>query len=268
MTTPIHTPVSPRRPRIHNHPLPLNFPPLPDTRGLGSTAVIRWGVELFEVDRTEHSDAGVTSGRVVPALMATADARTSRRPLSLEIEIGALLRTVTSAPPGCWREEAMRARRLSGVSRARRGQGRPPRRRLAGRHRFRPYGVVGRRGCHPWPPRRTSSRTPPNTPERRCRPVRSSARHCWSLVCLLVPAAGLSQVVRRLSAVPAARVKHYGGTTRKGDSWLRGALGEAAASAARTKDTLYRARTVRTWCELAFRGRRAGSGACLFGCCT
>jgi transposase len=31
--------------------------------------------------------------------------------------------------------------------------------------------------------------------------------------------------------------KHYGGTTRKGDSWLRGALGEAAASAARTKNT-------------------------------
>jgi hypothetical protein len=26
------------------------------------------GVELFKIDRTEHSDAGVASGRVVPAL--------------------------------------------------------------------------------------------------------------------------------------------------------------------------------------------------------
>jgi transposase len=36
--------------------------------------------------------------------------------------------------------------------------------------------------------------------------------------------------------------KHYGGTTRKGDSWLRGALGEAAAAAARTKNTYLQAR--------------------------
>ena len=36
--------------------------------------------------------------------------------------------------------------------------------------------------------------------------------------------------------------KHYGGTTRKGDSWLRGALGEAAASAARTKNTYLQTR--------------------------
>jgi hypothetical protein len=31
---------------------------------------------------------------------------------------------------------------------------------------------------------------------------------------------------------------------------------------------LYRARTVRTLCELAFCDRRAGSVACLFACCT
>lgn len=36
--------------------------------------------------------------------------------------------------------------------------------------------------------------------------------------------------------------KHYGGTTRKGDSWLRGALGEAAAGAARSKNTYLQAR--------------------------
>ena len=36
--------------------------------------------------------------------------------------------------------------------------------------------------------------------------------------------------------------KHHGGTTRKGDSWLRGALGEAAAAAARTKNTYLQAR--------------------------
>jgi transposase len=36
--------------------------------------------------------------------------------------------------------------------------------------------------------------------------------------------------------------KHYGGTTRKGDPWLRGALGEAAASAARTKNTYLQTR--------------------------
>jgi transposase len=36
--------------------------------------------------------------------------------------------------------------------------------------------------------------------------------------------------------------KHHGGATRKGDSWLRGALGEAAAGAARTKDTYLQAR--------------------------
>jgi transposase len=39
--------------------------------------------------------------------------------------------------------------------------------------------------------------------------------------------------------------KHYGGTTRPGDSWLRGALGEAAASAARTKNTYLQARNRR-----------------------
>lgn len=31
--------------------------------------------------------------------------------------------------------------------------------------------------------------------------------------------------------------KHHGGTTRKGDSWLRGALGEAASAASRTNHT-------------------------------
>jgi hypothetical protein len=36
--------------------------------------------------------------------------------------------------------------------------------------------------------------------------------------------------------------KHHGGTTRQGDSWLRGALGEAAAGAARSKDTYLQAR--------------------------
>lgn len=36
--------------------------------------------------------------------------------------------------------------------------------------------------------------------------------------------------------------KHYGGAARKGDSWLRGALGEAAAGAARSKDTYLQAR--------------------------
>jgi len=36
--------------------------------------------------------------------------------------------------------------------------------------------------------------------------------------------------------------KHLGGTTRKGDSWLRGALGEAGASAARSKDTYLQSR--------------------------
>jgi transposase len=36
--------------------------------------------------------------------------------------------------------------------------------------------------------------------------------------------------------------KHHGGATRKGDSWLRGALGEAAASAAHTKNTYLQAR--------------------------
>jgi transposase len=36
--------------------------------------------------------------------------------------------------------------------------------------------------------------------------------------------------------------KHYGGTTRKGDSWLRGALGEAGAAAARSKNTYLQAR--------------------------
>ncbi|MBV9919484.1 MAG: IS110 family transposase [Pseudonocardia sp.] len=36
--------------------------------------------------------------------------------------------------------------------------------------------------------------------------------------------------------------KHHGGATRKGDSWLRGALGEAAAAAARTNNTHLQAR--------------------------
>ncbi|WP_218105633.1 transposase [Micromonospora inyonensis] len=36
--------------------------------------------------------------------------------------------------------------------------------------------------------------------------------------------------------------KHHGGATRKGDSWLRGALGEAGAGAARSKDTYLQAR--------------------------
>ena len=36
--------------------------------------------------------------------------------------------------------------------------------------------------------------------------------------------------------------KHHGGATRKGDSWLRGALGEAATAAARTKNTYLQAR--------------------------
>lgn len=36
--------------------------------------------------------------------------------------------------------------------------------------------------------------------------------------------------------------KHYGGATRKADSWLRGALGEAASRAARSKDTYLQAR--------------------------
>jgi transposase len=36
--------------------------------------------------------------------------------------------------------------------------------------------------------------------------------------------------------------KHGAGTTRKGDSWLRGALGEAAAAGSRTKDTYLQAR--------------------------
>jgi hypothetical protein len=36
---------------------PLNFPPCPDTRGLGSTVVVRRGVELFEIDGAVHSDA-------------------------------------------------------------------------------------------------------------------------------------------------------------------------------------------------------------------
>ena len=31
--------------------------------------------------------------------------------------------------------------------------------------------------------------------------------------------------------------KHFSGRTRKGNRWLRGALGEAAAAAARTKHT-------------------------------
>jgi transposase len=36
--------------------------------------------------------------------------------------------------------------------------------------------------------------------------------------------------------------KHHGGATRKGDSWLRGALGEAGSGAARSKDTYLQAR--------------------------
>ncbi|MGI5186276.1 transposase [Dactylosporangium sp. CA-152071] len=36
--------------------------------------------------------------------------------------------------------------------------------------------------------------------------------------------------------------KHHGGATRKGDPWLRGALGEAAAAASRSKDTYLQAR--------------------------
>lgn len=36
--------------------------------------------------------------------------------------------------------------------------------------------------------------------------------------------------------------KHHGGTTRKGDSWLRGALGEAASAAARTNHTYLQTR--------------------------
>ncbi|WP_426502958.1 transposase [Dactylosporangium sp. McL0621] len=36
--------------------------------------------------------------------------------------------------------------------------------------------------------------------------------------------------------------KHHSGATRKGNSWLRGALGEAAASAGRSKDTYLQAR--------------------------
>jgi transposase len=36
--------------------------------------------------------------------------------------------------------------------------------------------------------------------------------------------------------------KHHGGTTRRGDSWLRGALGEAAAAAARSNNTYLQAR--------------------------
>src|SRR5262245_19581370 len=46
----------------------MSFPRSPDTRGVGSTAVIWWGVKLFVVDGTVHSDAGMASGRVVPAL--------------------------------------------------------------------------------------------------------------------------------------------------------------------------------------------------------
>lgn len=36
--------------------------------------------------------------------------------------------------------------------------------------------------------------------------------------------------------------KHYGGTTRKGDPWLRGVLGEAGDGAARGKDTYLQSR--------------------------
>jgi transposase len=36
--------------------------------------------------------------------------------------------------------------------------------------------------------------------------------------------------------------KHHGGATRKGDSWLRGALGEAGTAVARSKDTYLQAR--------------------------
>ena len=39
--------------------------------------------------------------------------------------------------------------------------------------------------------------------------------------------------------------KHHGGATRRGDSWLRGALGEACAGAARSKDTYLQAQYAR-----------------------
>jgi transposase len=47
--------------------------------------------------------------------------------------------------------------------------------------------------------------------------------------------------------------KHHGGATRNGDSWLRGALGEAAASAARTRNTYLQARYR---CLAARRGKK------------
>ncbi|GAB1690883.1 hypothetical protein [Krasilnikovia sp. M28-CT-15] len=45
-----------------------------------------------------------------------------------------------------------------------------------------------------------------------------------------------------MSRNPESAGKHYGGATRKGDSWIRGALGKAAAAAARTKYTYLHAR--------------------------
>jgi hypothetical protein len=49
--------------------------------------------------RAEVAELALDAAGVVPAVMATEDARTSRRPLSLGIEIGASLRTVTVVRP-------------------------------------------------------------------------------------------------------------------------------------------------------------------------
>ncbi len=53
--------------------------------------------------------------------------------------------------------------------------------------------------------------------------------------------------------------RHLGGRTRHGDRWLRGALGEAAAAAARTKGTHLAARYHRL---AARRGKKRALVAC------